>query len=227
LATLKALVFDLDDTLFAEETYVRSGFQAVADWLEGAGLLSADQAFAEMWSAHVRGERGRIFDALLAARPACGQVSVSDLVQVYRAHAPDIKFYPGIEALLDEAVARSLRVAVISDGFLLAQQQKAQALGLSRWADPILFTDQWGRPFWKPNPAPFRKVQETLQVGPAEIVYIGDNPAKDFQAPNSLGWQTIHLVMPGQFAMSQPGAPAKIRANGVPELRVQIFGPGG
>lgn len=224
MATLKALVFDLDDTLYAEESYVRSGFHAVAGWLEGAGLGSAGEVFADLWSAHAGGRRGRIFDDLLAARPECGQVTAADLVQVYRAHAPDIGFYPGMEALLDEARNRSLGVAVISDGFLQAQQRKVQALELARWADPILLTDQWGRSFWKPNPRAFLEVQEAFQVGPAEIVYIGDNPAKDFQAPNRLGWQTIHLVMPDQVAAGQSAAPARMRIDGIQELRAQIFG---
>ena len=45
---------------------------------------------------------------------------------------------------LSEAKARSLRIAIIADGYLEAQRQKVRALGLSRWADPILFTDAWG-----------------------------------------------------------------------------------
>jgi putative hydrolase of the HAD superfamily len=226
MANLKALVFDLDDTLYAEESYVRSGFRAVAGWLEAAGLMPAGEAFADLWSAHAGGRRGRIFDDLLAARPGCGRVSASDLVQVYRAHAPDIGFYPGMEALLDEARDRSLRVGVISDGFLQAQQQKVRALGLARWAEPILLTDQWGRDFWKPNPRAFLEVQGAFRVSPDEIVYIGDNPAKDFQAPNSLGWQTIHLVMPNQVAAGQPAEPARMRVDGIEDLRARIFARG-
>ena len=226
MATLKALVFDLDDTLYAEESYVRSGFRAVADWLEAAGLAPAGEIFADLWSAHACGRRGRLFDDLLAARPGCGQVSAADLVQVYRAHSPDIGFYPGMEALLEEARHRSLRMGVISDGFLQAQQRKVQALGLHRWAEPILLTDQWGRAFWKPHPRAFLEVQEAFQSGPAGIVYIGDNPAKDFQAPNDLGWQTIHLVMPGQCAAGQPACPARVRIEGIQDLRARIFGRG-
>jgi putative hydrolase of the HAD superfamily len=223
---LRALVFDLDDTLFPEAAFVRSGFRAVADWLDQAGILPAQDAFAAMWAAHARGERGRIFNGLLErCRGAAGRTSVPELVAVYRSHPPDIAFFPGMPGLLDQAKARSLRIAVISDGFLAAQRQKVRALQLSRWADPILLTDQWGRPFWKPDPRAFLEVQAAFGLDPDQLVYIGDNPAKDFQAPNALGWQTIQLVLPDQGRPGRPVAPARIRVDGVQELRALLLAP--
>jgi putative hydrolase of the HAD superfamily len=226
VGALKALVFDLDDTLFPEVSYIKSGFHAVADWLDQAGVLPAQQAFEALWSAHAGGERGRLFDHLLAACPGASEPpSVADLVRVYRSHAPGIAFYPGMAALLDEAKARSLPIAVISDGFLEAQQQKAKALGLAQWANPILFTDTWGRAFWKPHTWAFAQVQETFQVEPDEIIYIGDNPSKDFQAPHALGWHSLQLVMPDQVHAERPGAAARTRIHGIQALRAHLFAP--
>jgi putative hydrolase of the HAD superfamily len=226
MAPVKALVFDLDDTLYPEASYVRSGFRAVAAWLQAAAVLPADQAFAWMESAFARDGSGRIFDHLLAACPsASGRVSVAQLVQVYRSHAPGIALYPHMADLLDEAKARSLRIAVISDGYLEAQRQKARALGLSRWAEPILFTDAWGAQAWKPNPMVFSHLQQTLGLRPRQLVYVGDNPAKDFQAPNLLGWDSIQLVLPGQRAVGRPVSQARLQVEGIGELRARLFQP--
>jgi putative hydrolase of the HAD superfamily len=225
VAALKALVFDLDDTLYPEDAYVRSGFQAVARWLEAAGAMPARPAFEQLWSAHERGERGHLFDDLLAAcEPAATAVTVPALVQVYRNHAPDIRFYPGMAGLLDDARARALRIAVISDGFLEAQRRKVEALGLDRWADPILLTDQWGRDHWKPCPMAFERVQEAFGLGPEQLVYVGDNPTKDFQAPNRLGWHTIRLAMPGQGPARPCIEEARRQVSGVEELRAELLG---
>ena len=227
MAALKALVFDLDDTLYPEAAYVRSGFLAVARWLEAAGAVPARQAFDQLWSAHVRGERGRLFDDLLAAcRPESPAVSVAGLVQVYRSHAPDLRFYPGMAGLLDEARARSLAIAVVSDGYLEAQQQKVRALGLARWADPIILTDQWGRAGWKPCPRAFEQIQGSLGLRPDQLVYIGDNPTKDFQAPNRLGWHSIQLTMAGQGPRPACLEAAKVQVKGVAALRAELFGQG-
>jgi putative hydrolase of the HAD superfamily len=223
MAALKALVFDLDDTLYPEASYVLSAFRAVADWLDQAGVLPADRALAWMEEAFAHG-RGRVFDHLLAACPAAsGKATVAQLVQVYRSHRPAIALYPHMAELLDEARARSLRIAVISDGYLEAQRQKARALGLARWADPILFTDAWGPQAWKPNPKVFSSLQEALALSPEQMVYIGDNPVKDFQAPNLLGWDSIHLVLPGQRAQGPPVSQARARVEGIPALRAQVF----
>lgn len=224
MAALKALVFDLDDTLYPEDAYVRSGFQAVARWLEAAGAMPARPAFEQLWSAHERGERGHLFDDLLAAcEPAATAVTVPALVQVYRNHAPDIRFYPGMAGLLDDARARALRIAVISDGFLEAQRRKVEALGLDRWADPILLTDQWGRDHWKPCPMAFERVQEAFGLGPEQLVYVGDNPTKDFQAPNRLGWHTVRLAMPGQGPAKPCLEEARHQVRGVAELRAELL----
>ncbi|MDR3669575.1 MAG: HAD family hydrolase [Holophaga sp.] len=224
MAAVKALVFDLDDTLYPEVSYVLSAFRAVAAWLEEAAALPADRAFAWMEEAFTHGSRRRIFDRLLAAFPsASGKATVAQLVRVYRSHPPAIALYPHMAELLDEARARSLRIAVISDGYLEAQRQKARALGLSRWAEPILFTDAWGPQAWKPNPMVFSCLQEALELSPEQMVYIGDNPVKDFQAPNLLGWNSIQLVLPGQCATGRPVSQARIRVEGIPALWQEIL----
>lgn len=223
MGNLKALVFDLDDTLYPEESYVRSGFQAVADWLDRAGALKAETAFGSMWSAHAQGERGRIFDSLLASCPDVPeQVTVAILLKVYRSHAPSIALYPGMADFLDQAKAQFPHLGVISDGYLEAQEQKSAAIGLSRWANPILFTDRFGRRFWKPDPMAFQRIQAIFAVDPDEIVYIGNDPTKDFHAPKALGWHTVHLVMPHQGATGQPLSPAAIQLNGIQELKAHL-----
>jgi putative hydrolase of the HAD superfamily len=69
----------------------------------------------------------------------------------------------------------------------------------------------------------FRHLQQALGLSPEQLVYIGDNPVKDFQAPHLLGWDSIHLAMPGQVAAGRPVCPARKRAEGIRELRAQLF----
>jgi putative hydrolase of the HAD superfamily len=59
----RALVFDLDDTLYPERDFVLSGFQAVSGWLRLQGGVEGfyDRALATF----ERGVRGRIFDEVL------------------------------------------------------------------------------------------------------------------------------------------------------------------
>jgi len=200
LAPLRVLVLDMDDTLFLEESYVRSGFQFVAEWLQSQVDVPASQTFEFMWSTHLRGDRGHIFDNLLAKYPEEAKgLKPIDLLACYRNHTPVLAFHAGMKEFLNSALSRGLRLALISDGHLAAQTRKVEALGLAQLAHPILLTDAWGRAFWKPHARAFQTVEQALGCTGSDLAYLGDNPEKDFQAPNRLGWLTLRLRLSGQI----------------------------
>src|SRR5439155_6531231 len=134
---------------------------------------------------------GRIFDAALAllGLPTDRQ-TIESLVSVYRDHQPTIALFPEAERTV-QMLRERCRIAIISDGPLFAQQRKIDALGLHELFAPIVLTDTWGREFWKPHGRAFRLIEEKTGHAGAECLYVGDNPAKDFQAPRQLGWATV------------------------------------
>ncbi len=197
------VVFDLDDTLYLERDYVKSGFRAVAETAVKGTRVSADEVFAFLWNEFTAGVRGSSFDALLERYPEI-QVDVPTLVKRYREHVPNISYLPGIEPLLVELQSLNVPLAVISDGPLVSQAAKAEALGVSRYAEPVVLTDVWGQSFWKPHVRAFEHVGEALGLPPDRLVYIGDNPLKDFHVPTKLGWQSVRLRLPGQVREKLP-----------------------
>ncbi len=52
-------------------------------------------------------------------------------------------------------------------------------------------TDDLGPNLSKPHPRAFELIAEQLSVRPEACVYVADNAAKDFIAPNALGWTTV------------------------------------
>lgn len=199
------IVLDMDDTLYLERDYVRSGFDAVAARLVKDGL-DADVASAFLWERFVAGKRGDHFGELLVEhgsrlsdeRPT--SELVADLVTVYRGHEPVIELLPGMRELLVELRAAGHQLALISDGALASQQAKVKALGVDDLvAGPLVLTDVWGRDYWKPHPRGFEEVQRSLDIPPERLVYIGDNPRKDFGAPRALGWWCVRLRLPEQL----------------------------
>jgi putative hydrolase of the HAD superfamily len=189
----RALVFDLDDTLFPERAYVASGFAVVDGWVQQT--LGRPGFGAAAAALHEAGRRGRIFDeALQWLGISPTPTLVARLVDVYRAHAPAIALYPDVAPVL---CAWQGPAAVVSDGPLLSQHRKAQALDLARRFHPVLLTDRWGRAFWKPHVRAFRQIEGMLGIDGPACVYVGDNPHKDFTAPRRLGWRTIRVRRPG------------------------------
>ena len=189
------LVFDLDDTLYLERDYVRSGFQAVDAWVSSIGITK----FAEYaWQLFESGQRREVFNNVLARR---GWDPTPDLVarmvHIYRHHAPRITLLDDAHDCLATLETRRAEVhlALISDGALISQARKVEALELKKRFRQIILTDRWGRRFWKPHPRAFRQVER--RVPWCRFVYIADNPAKDFTAPKQLGWSTVRVRRKG------------------------------
>jgi len=196
---IEAIVFDIDDTLYPERDYVFSGYRAVVDAF--AGRLGASlEIYARMCALYATPERSRVFDVIVEEAGVAGPDAerlVQAMVDTYRAHAPSIALAPDARAALAELRGR-VRLGVISDGYLISQQRKAAALGLDAWFDEVILTDAWGRSFWKPHPRAFEEMADRLGVAHAACAYVGDNLAKDFVAPNSLGWTTVLVDRAGR-----------------------------
>ncbi|MDY7009788.1 MAG: HAD family hydrolase [Planctomycetota bacterium] len=218
---IRAIVFDLDDTLFLERNYVRSGFAAVGEYLRDQ---TRRRAMFErwMWRRFISGRRDGMFDAL-GKHFGLGLTSseILRLVDVYRRHRPDIRPCRGVEAVLSRLRRRRLKLGLLSDGFLPAQRLKLEAIGLEKYFHKVIFTEQMGRDAWKPSPRGFESIRRALSAPHAGCVYVADNPAKDFLAPNGLGWLTIQWRRVGQVHADKPtpqgGKPQRVIRSG-PEL---------
>jgi putative hydrolase of the HAD superfamily len=183
-------IFDLDDTLYLERDYVRSGFHAAGMWARrelGVPDFS-ERALREFEC----GRRADIFDRVLDSYGLLDCNAVARLVQVYRSHTPSITLLPDAIQCLN-ALRSRCHLALITDGRVVQQQNKLRALELDTGLDLVVLTDKWGREFWKPNLRAFNYVQQQFAVSPDSCVYIADNPAKDFVGPRRLGWRTIRI----------------------------------
>ena len=187
-----ALVFDLDDTLFPECEFVRSGFYAVDGWLQDQRAVAGFAAEAQRLFAE--GARGRIFDEALRRLGVEGAAQlISPMVTVYRTHAPQLALYPDAKWAIEHFRGR-FKLGLITDGYAQTQRNKVASLGIGGGFDAVVFTDDLGRAHWKPSPEPYRRMMAALGCPGPDCVYVGDNPAKDFVAANRLGWLTVQLT---------------------------------
>ena len=220
----RLVVLDIDDTLYLERDYVRSGFSAVGAWARDE--LGVDDLGDRAWAAFEAGTRRTIFDeALAGAGVEPGDDLVPRLVQVYRSHAPTIELLADARAWLD-GLAPHVALAVVTDGPLASQQAKAEALVLSRWADLIVFTETLGPGRGKPHPAAFEHLERELRLQGERCAYVADNPAKDFVAPRRLGWRTVRVRRPGGLHADVPsGEDVDVEITSLAELDAALGCP--
>ncbi len=199
----KAVVLDVDDTLYLERTYVRSGFRAVGQWARHE--LGVDGVAETAWALFVDGVRRTTLTDALEACGAPTDPGVRDrAVQVYRDHEPDIELLPDARALL--AAVRHAPIGVITDGPQNSQRAKCDALGLSGVADVLLVTSDHGRS--KPDPWCYEYVERELGLAGPDCLYVADNPAKDFSGARAQGWCTLRVRRTGSLhegVRTEPG----------------------
>jgi len=189
------VVFDLDDTLYLERNYVRSGFRAVGRFLEKE--FSQDGFFSVAWEEFEMGRRGDIFDRALERLDGPPvDCPIQELVTVYRRHVPELSLESDARACLDDLDGK-VTLALVTDGPLASQKSKAKALKLVRWIEHLVFTADLSPGLGKPHPRAFELVQERAGFEGEACIYVADNPLKDFFGPQRLGWKTLRIRRPG------------------------------
>jgi len=193
LKSARLIAFDLDDTLYPELAFVRSGFRAVARVVEER-FHCPGSFYDLLWDIFSAGMRRRTLDeALQQAGFSSDENTVAELVRIYRSHMPDIALYPDAREAL-KALQGHKRIGLITDGYLETQQNKFAALQLDRYIDKAIFTDAAGREAWKPSPWGYQQLMEHFSLPGTQCVYVGDNGLKDFSGAQALGWITFKIV---------------------------------
>ncbi len=178
------VIFDLDDTLYSEKQYIRSGYKAVAKLLR-------DEALADrLWTYFENGKPA--IDELLDE--LCLLDRKDECLEVYRGQMPEITLYEGVVEMIEELKAKCIKVGIITDGRPEGQRNKLKVLGLDKLVDDIIITDELGGvQFRKPCDIAFRIMQNRWRIPFEQMVYVGDNPNKDFQAPKQLGMRSVYF----------------------------------
>lgn len=178
-------------------------------------------------------ETGHIFDNVLEAYglPA-DQETIVWLLSTYRGHAPALAPYPDvvptIEALRGSArggaadtvaggadapadgahaptAAAPAKVGLITDGPVDVQRAKFAALDIERFFDAVIFTDELGAQHGKPSELPYETMEAALALPGAALVYVADNPAKDFVGARARRWKTLRIRRPaGLHSRAEP-----------------------
>jgi putative hydrolase of the HAD superfamily len=202
---MKAIVFDLDDTLYDEYDYVRSGFRKVAAFLSTHLNVQTEEIYSWMWNRLQTHGRGAIFDDVLKEYGFYTKKIGHQCLMVYRMHLPNIILPEETKQVLERT--KSFRRYIVTDGNKIVQHNKLKVLGLYNEMEHCYVTHRYGVRNAKPSPYCFLHILNKEKIEPHEIVYIGDNPRKDFVGIKPLGIQTIrvmtgqhrHVEMPKEF----------------------------
>lgn len=219
----RAVVFDLDDTLYPYRRFVYSGLGAVAAYLEAAH--GVNRAWAESWLRQAsRGpHRGQELQACLAVLRLSPSL-LPVLLQTLRAHAPSIHLPYASVRTLETLRSDGWRLGVLTNGTPSVQARKVEALGVARRVDAVVYAAEHGSGAGKPEIEPFVEVARRLGVPASRTVFVGDDARADVEGARNAGMRAIHCAV--WTAPSSEADPAALlrRLSRVPETARALLG---
>lgn len=196
----RALIFDLDDTLYSERRYLLSGFAAVAEYVSELFEVPRAEAFRTLVRAARGGARHRAFQALCETFDLDPEI-VPDLVDVMRAHRPNLRLASACRRMLERA-RHGWRLAILTNGWPRVQARKVAALGLDLFVDRVIYACEYGDGRGKPDPVAFQAALMALDVPADRAVFAGNDPWCDVAGARRAGLWTVR-VRRGPFAHAE------------------------
>lgn len=181
------VVFDLDDTLYKERDYLLSAYREISEVLS---VRIGRDYYSDL--AHlIKAGRFSCIDYLLSIQEVQKVTSREELIKIYREHVPTLALSKEVSKIIGYLKNAGIVIGILTDGRSVTQRNKISALGLHNFVNDndVVISDEIG--FGKPAVVGYQ-IFESRHLG-AKFIYIGDNPKKDFIAPNKLGWLTVGL----------------------------------
>ena len=206
---IKAIIFDLDNTLLDFMKMKRQAVRAGIESMIEAGLTvdqdkSVDRIF-ELYEA--KGwENQQIFDIFL--EEIHGKVDAkflaAGIVAYRRAREANLKVYPNVNQTLVSLGKMGLKLAIVSDAPRREAWMRIFYLNLHHVFDIVLTFDDTG--VRKPSPKPFEMALDQLSVKADEAIMIGDWPERDVEGAKQLGIKIIYARYGDTFGTVESGA---------------------
>lgn len=187
LPTSKTFVFDLDDTLYSERDFEKSGIEYVYNYFE-INHISLDS---------ILNNRKNWINQIINVTNK--EISAQMVLDIYRYHLPSIQLYNDSKKFLDLLLFLGYEISLITDGRSITQRNKLKALGIESYFKNIVISEEVDSE--KPSDKNFKMVMNSKHTD--NYIYIGDNPNKDFITPNKLGWTSICLLDRGKNVHQQ------------------------
>ena len=188
-------VFDLDDTLFQELDFLKSGYSRISSQL--AKFINSDISQEMMEKYH---NKENVFQCILNRyQKEIPHINIEWLLKEYREHTPVIELNETTAAFLQQLKVSNIPMGLITDGRSVTQRNKLKALGIENYFSDIIVSEEFGSE--KPDERNYLYFQNKYPG--MNFYFFGDNTSKDFIVPKRLGWKTFCIKNSGSHIHTQ------------------------
>lgn len=192
---LRAVILDLDNTLTDFMRMKHVSIDAAIEGMIDAGLTMPRAEIKEkLFEIYDRKgiEDQRVFDTFLENEfgEIDPQIHTAAIIGYRRGREYTLVLYPHVKQTLMALAKRGLKLVILSDAPRYQAWSRLCYLQLTHFFDHVItFEDTHSR---KPDPAPFMRAIELLQMHPDEVIMVGDWPERDMVGAKGVGIKTVY-----------------------------------
>ncbi len=206
---MKAVIFDIDNTIYCYDVCDRAGVKAAHSRLCAVCSLSESEFLEALRAAKEYTKRNNVGTAashnrMLYFQNVCEQLGIrySDMVlELYNAYWDiflyKMKLFPMVSETFEMLKENNIKIAFCTDLTANIQFRKLSRLNLQTVADAIVTSEECGAE--KPDQRMFDAVLGKLGVSPAEAVMVGDDFKKDIEGARKAGIVPLWLTENGAY----------------------------
>jgi putative hydrolase of the HAD superfamily len=185
---IKAVVFDLDDTLYDQSIY----------YAEVCKQFATENHFdQEELISHFRSLYGKSTDIFGDILKAIGKYSIEKQEAFFRIYASidtQLDMYSDALDLIKWLKGKKINTGIITNGVLEVQRNKIRALNTGSLFDTIVFARSWGKEMEKPHPKPFIQAMNNLSCDTDNMIYVGDSIQTDINGAMNADIKRVFLL---------------------------------
>lgn len=188
IAPVKLVIFDLDNTLYAEKDYFRLVFKAFEEMtgLPRGKLLEAYESIN-------RGDSKDILGDCLSASHGNTAQHKDQLFDLYKSSPGKLLLPDESKAVLRRCADRDIRLALLTNGIPAVQRNKVALLKIEPFFDKCFFARENPSGLEKPSAGAFLEVLDYFQLEAAQALMVGDHLVNDIDGASAAGLLTFHL----------------------------------
>lgn len=193
---MKALFFDLDNTLYDSKQYFFGAFKEISEYLSKKYKIPSweiNKKLKSLWQEKTSFYKF-LFNDLLDNFDL--EKELEEVIQIFNSYNSKLKSYPDTVSTLKALKKKGYKLGIITDGNISRQNRKIERLGIKDFFEVIIFTKEINKS--KSSENPFLIAAKKMKILSEEAFYVGDNPAVDFEGAKRAGMKTIRLLK-GEF----------------------------
>ena len=199
MTCIKAVIFDLDNTLYDETDYIYAAYRGVARFLSNRCRFSEEELYTKLVSDLKK--KGSLYPRLfndLVADLGLDQSLVPDILSLYAGVDVPISLFAESEATLLTLRQLGMKLALVTNGGTKTQRNKVRLLDVEKYFEVIVYSRETEGALEKPHPEVYEETLKKLGTRAENVLCVGDNPYTDFLGAKKLRMRTLRLLR-GEF----------------------------